>query len=575
MTSTATAHVADPLRALAKRINLAGPAALSLALASVVFLVGWKGVDQAAQFYRVFEFKTHGLVLLDARWYGGNFPLGYSVAFPALAGLVGPKLTAVVSAGAATWAFDRLIKAHLGTRPLGTWYFAISTLLPVAIGQWPYLAGEALGLLALLALTRNRRVVAALLGVASSLCSPLAAAFLAMVCLAWLVSSRSRRLALLATAVSAMAAVGVIGLAFPGTGPFPYPWESLAATEALCLIVLTPLARTTRAVRAGAVLYAVSSLLSFLVPNPLGGNAPRFAASVGVPLLACFVAPGPAWGRLGELELWRRLRPHVGQGRGRAVRWLALAVVVPFVAFQWAPSRVILSASADPSNQASFYAPLIARLDAIQARRGPVRVEIPPTLEHWESAYVAPYVSLARGWERQLDIADNPIFYVAHALTPYDYMSWLYGEGVSYVALPQAKLDYAAKAEAALLRSGRLHYLKKVWQDAHWTLWRVTGTPGLVSGPARLISLGSDHMTLAVSQPGEVVIRVRYSRFWRVSSGQACLSPAGQAGPSVIGPHGRVYSPPSQWMLLYALSKGLVQISSSVVPAASAATCAA
>ena len=46
-------------------------------------LLGWRGVDQAAQFYRVMEFKAHGLMLLDSGWYGGNFPLGYSVLSPA------------------------------------------------------------------------------------------------------------------------------------------------------------------------------------------------------------------------------------------------------------------------------------------------------------------------------------------------------------------------------------------------------------------------------------------------------------------------------------------------------------
>ena len=39
------------------------------------------------------------------------------------------------------------------------------------------------------------------------------------------------------------------------------------------------------------------------------------------------------------------------------------------------------------------------------------RLEIPATQNHWETAFVAPVVSLARGWERQVDIADNPMFY--------------------------------------------------------------------------------------------------------------------------------------------------------------------
>ena len=63
--------------------------------------------------------------------------------------------------------------------------------------------------------------------------------------------------------------------------------------------------RTTPAVRLGALLYAAASLFSFLVPNPLGGNAPRLAASIGVPLLACFLtAPGPALGAAAARPGW-------------------------------------------------------------------------------------------------------------------------------------------------------------------------------------------------------------------------------------------------------------------------------
>ncbi len=102
-------------------------------------LLGWRGVDQAAQFYRVMEFKTHGLMLWDSGWYGGNFPLGYSVLFPVIGAVLGIQVASVGAAVLATWAFDRVVTAYLGSRPLGTWYFAVSTLLPVAIGQLPFL----------------------------------------------------------------------------------------------------------------------------------------------------------------------------------------------------------------------------------------------------------------------------------------------------------------------------------------------------------------------------------------------------------------------------------------------------
>ena len=139
----------------------------------MVWLLGWRGVDQAAQFYRVMEFKAHGLMLLDAGWYGGNFPLGYSVLVPAIGAAGGhpggvrrgrrPGHVGVRPDGVASIS---------GSRPLGTWYFAISTVLPVAIGQLPFLWGEALGLAALVALQRGRRPLALLLGILAALCSP-------------------------------------------------------------------------------------------------------------------------------------------------------------------------------------------------------------------------------------------------------------------------------------------------------------------------------------------------------------------------------------------------------------------
>ncbi|MBV9659656.1 MAG: hypothetical protein JO337_00710 [Acidimicrobiales bacterium] len=534
------------------------PAALTLVIAAGGLLLGWTGVDQAAQTYRVVQFQLHGLMLWDSGWYAGNFPLGYSVLFPPVAAIFGLQVVAVASAVVATWSFDRVIRTYLGGRPLGTWYFAVSTLLPVTIGQWPFLAGEATGLLALVALQKRWRAAAVTLGVVSALFSPLAAAFLAMVCLAWAAYGSIRRRWIIATALVCMSVIVTLGMLFPGTGPFPFPWTGLVPTELLCLTALTPLVRTTPAVRLGALLYAAASLFSFLVPNPLGGNAPRLAASIGVPLLACFLtAPGPALGRLSSPRLLRWV------ARGREIllpsrwRYAAVLIVVPFAVWQWAPwDGVIKSPSGAPHTQARFYQPVIAELARVAPT--PVRLEIPPTLDHWEAAFVAPHVALARGWERQLDIADNPLFYNPGELTPAAYYAWLRAEGVTYVALPAAPLDYAAKAEGALLRSGLVTDLDLVWSTPQWQLWKVAGSPGLVSGPGTLTSLEPDHLTLQASEPGVLTVRVRYTKFWSVTSGTACI------GPSPVST-GTDKAPPYQWTQIDALAPGVIQLSASVL----------
>jgi hypothetical protein len=534
----------------------AAPALLTLVLAITVFVLGWEGVDQAAQTYRVLEFKAHGLMLWDSGWYGGNFPLGYSVLFPPVAAVLGLRVAAVASAVIATWTFDRVVRSHLGSRPLGTWYFAVSMMLPVAIGQWPFLAGEAVGLTALLVLQRGRRPLAIALGVLAALFSPLAAAFLAMGCVAWAAYGSGRRGWLIATSLVSLGVIAATSLLFPGAGPFPFPWTSLVVTELLCLTALTPFVQTTPQVRLGALLYGAASLFSFLVPNPLGGNAPRLAASIGVPLLACYLtAPGPALAKLSHPRLLELLAR--GRSLSLSTRWrvAAVVIVVPFALWQWAPGElVVTSPTAAPDTQAAFYQPLIAELTHVAPV--PVRVEIPPTRDHWEAAYVAPHIALARGWERQLDTADNPLFYTTGALTPQTYEAWLDSEGVSYVALPTGPLDYAAKGEAAILTSGQLTDLVQIWSTPDWRLWRVVGSPGLVSGPASLTSLEPDHLTVSVQAPGAILLRVRYTKFWTVTSGDACVTSA-----------------PSGWTSLLASAPGVVQLSTSVLHTSTSATC--
>ncbi len=585
-----------------RMIRAGGPALLAVLCGVVVLLLGWIGVDQAAQAYRVTEVRLHGLVLWDSGWYGGNLPLGYSVLFPVLGALVGVKTVALASAALAAWAFDRLVTRALGRRPLGSWYFAVSTALAVTIGQLPWLAGMALGLAALVALSAPagagvngwvpgqaamgwvRRsgwagpAGGVVLGVAATLCSPLAGAFLAMACLAWALSSSgfswrgvwsALTSAPVATAACALAVIGVSGVVFPGQGPFPFPWTSMLVTELLCGAVVVGVVRAPRVVRIGAALYAVSTLVSFVVPNPLGGNAPRLAAAVGVPLFACLVWPATGGARRAALRLGQAGRRRLGQagrttltqpGRrrlGRRAVWPTIAGFVALIAFavwQWAPGRSVTDASHDPSVQSSFYQPLLSELAAVSS--GPVRVEIPPTQEHWEAAYVAPHVSLARGWERQLDIKDNPIFYTDGALTAQTYAQWLVANGVTWVALPSAPLDYAGQAEGALLASGRVPNLAPVWSDATWRLWTVTNSPGLVSGPATLTSLQPDKLTLAVSQPSTVTVRVRYTSYWSASGVPSCVS-----------------SDSAGWTVVTAQQAGTVDLTASLIGSRQPASC--
>ena len=57
---------------------------------------------------------------------------------------------------------------------------------------------------------------------------------------------------------------------------------------------------------------------------------------------------------------------------------------------------------------------------------------------------------IARGWQRQLDIERNKLFYggVFNDLT---YATWLSENGVRYVALPDAPLDSSSHKEKELI----------------------------------------------------------------------------------------------------------------------------
>ncbi len=506
-----------------------GPALLAVALATIVALLHWKGVDQAAQSYRVLQVRTHGLALWDSGWYGGNYPLGYSVVFPVIGALVSLPVAGAGAAAGASWAFDRLLTSWLGRRPLGVWYFAASTILAVAIGQLPFLAGEALGLAGLVALTRQRRGVAVALMVAAACCSPLAAAFALLACTAWFWHRREQRLGIGMVAGAAVAVVAILGVLFPGTGPFPFPWGGLAFTLGACAVLGTSLVRSPPVLRLAAVLYAMASTASFLIANPLGGNAPRLAASVGVPILVC-LATAPAIRPNGgaSLTTFAATPAFLDPGRWSKRRWwhpsVTVVVLVILVAWQWGPGLgVVTSPANDPALAESYYQPVLRQI-ALRSS-GPVRVEIPPTREHWEAAWVAPYVSLARGWERQLDIADNPIFYKPGTLDPASYHRWLLANGVTWVALPATALDYAGTDEAGLLHAGEVGGLHLAWSNRHWKLWRVTATPGLVSGPATLQALAPDEVRLHFSRAGLATLRVRYSSFSTVAAGAACLRP--------------------------------------------------
>jgi hypothetical protein len=484
--------------------------ALAGAVALAYLALGPPSADLAAQYYRA----DLGLVLWDNGWYGGHHMPGYSILFPPLAAVLGPRLVGALSAVAAAWLFERLVRDLEGGRVAALW-FAVATATSLITGRLTFALGVAVGLAAVLAAARGRRGWACALAVLSSLASPVAGAFVALAAAAWwLDRPRWWPVALAACAVSPAVA---LALAFPEGGSFPFVgssfWPALAASIAVGLVV----PRDARVVRIGVALYVLAMVASFALRTPMGGNVVRLGALFAGPLLAALT--------------WRSNR--------RALALLAL----PLVYWQWiAPVDDWARASGDASVHERYYEGLLGFLATRSG--GPFRLEIPFTDNHSEARWVAPHVPLARGWERQVDRERNALFYDDRPITAQRYRRWLDDNAVRFVALADAPIDYSAAREAQLLRDG-LPYLREVWHDAHWRVFEVAGARPLARGAARATALEPQRVRLSADRAGAVDLRVRFTPYWRIAAGRGCVSqgPGGwtalrvdRPGPVVLEP---------------------------------------
>jgi hypothetical protein len=141
---------------------------------------------------------------------------------------------------------------------------------------------------------------------------------------------------------------------------------------------------------------------------------------------------------------------------------------------------------------------------------------------------------LARGWERQLDRYRNPLFYEESVpLTAQRYREWLDSNSVSYVALPDAKADYSAEREAALLRGSPPSYLTPVWSSDHWRLFAVSGAGTLVSPPAVMSAVSTDSVTLRVPSAGSYLVHVHFTPYWKLTP-EGCVSEAPEGWTNVL-----------------------------------------
>jgi len=492
-----------------------GVVAFTAALVALWLVVDPRTPDLAAQVYRVGLFKQIGFAVWDENWYAGHQLPGYSLLYPPLAALLGIRLLGAVCVLASSALFALLArKAYGSAARWGTAWFAVGAVGDVWSGRMTFALGVCLGLAAALAFARGWGARAAALALLCAAASPVAGALLGLAALTLSLTRRSPRPLLTLAAPAAALVLASVAL-FPEGGWEPYPILSFAATAAVVLGFLLALPRSARLLRVGAWVYLLACVACLAVRSPVGSNIERYGVLLAGPLLVCELVSRRAAGASGP-----RSAARLASGRA----WVAaLALCATAVWVVWGPVRETLAVAGSEATSAAYYAP-VERFLARAGAAEPVRVEVPLTRSHWEAALLAPHVSLARGWEKQMETRYDHVL-IGGALTAASYERWLHKQAVSYVALPDVALDPSSAREGRLIRGG-LPYLREVFASAHWRVYKVLAATPIASGPGRLVSLAHDSFALDARSPGSFLVRVHFTRYLTVVRGSGCVLPA-------------------------------------------------
>ncbi|MFK4150032.1 MFS transporter [Streptomyces sp. NPDC004065] len=477
--------------------------ALSLTAVSGLLHIVWffafanSGGDLAAQDAWAEFVGRHPDSAYNLAWYGGMHPVSYSVVSPYLMSVLGVRTTMMiagtVSAGLLTlvlirsrsvrnplWAalaglFGLLCNAVSGrvTFGLGT-MFALGAV--AAVFCWPYR-------------WRRKRwakaLVAAPLAALATMSSPVAGLFVGLVAVALFLQKRRPGAWALGLAPSAVVAVSAWLFPFSGTQPMTVFSVILPLLYAIFAFVLVP--REWRTVRITAGVYGLSVVLVWLISSQIGSNITRlpmlFAGVVLVAALPFTVPRSRKW--------YTAVVALLGFGV-----WLGVKTVDDIVH------------TTPAASWARELAPLVNELQEVGAEKG--RVEVVPARSHREASALAPYVNLARGWNRQADMERNPLFY-DDTLNSANYHEWLQRWAVHYVVLPKDEPDGdGGERERALVQRG-MPYLKQVWGDANWQLFAVTDPAPLAEPDAVVDRAEQGELTIEVRKAGRILIRIPYS----------------------------------------------------------------
>lgn len=512
-----------------------------VALLESVYLVwlGPLGVDIWAHTYYLSLLERGRLDLWNFRWYSGSYVfVGYGI-LPYLLALVltlkGVEFLSIALTVIAALEVGRRLQHRVGWA--GPVLVAVTFPLTTMSGALPYLCAVALCSLAFVAVLARRRVVFAGCVIAGVLCSALAIAFFGLILLALLISECAvvddvgklrRFIADMAHAslrfyvlvvLAALALFGLVDRAFPTGGRYPF-----FVSDLLMIIVISGLVVASlfvaplsldptlrRALLAGSVLYAASSLVLFFIPSPVGANLSRLS-EFGLPLLGLLMVGVTRKGS--QATRRRSIRP--------AAIFCLLALVV--VVVPWSFTSVdgpLFNPSAARTGRASYWSGATAYL-ASHLQSGQ-RVELVDPASHSGDYFLAHAgISLVRGWFRQDDFPLNETLY-SPTLSAVQYLHFLRTRAVSFVVLPGGPYDFSSQREAAIV-SQHPSGLRLVWRRGSVEVFAVRQTDPLISGGTVLVLHQS---TLTVRLVGRTthLIRINYSPYLVPSQG--CLERVG------------------------------------------------
>ncbi|WP_155058731.1 MFS transporter [Streptomyces blattellae] len=488
---------------LAVRERLLRHPVLSLTALSGALHVVWfftfanSGGDLAAQDAWAEFVGRHPDSAYNLAWYGGMHPVSYSAVSPYLMSLLGVRTTMMIagtiSAGLLTMILvrSRWVKNPLWAALAGVFAF----LCNAASGRVTFGLGTVFALAAVAVVFcwphrwRYKRwakaLCAAPLAALATLASPVAGLFVGLVAVALFLQKRRPGAWALGLAPTVVVAVSAWLFPFSGTQPMSFGSASLPLLYAVFVFAAVP--REWKTVRITAAVYGLSVLLAWLISSQIGSNITRLPMLfAGVALVAALPFTVP-----------------------RSRKWYALVVaIVGFNAWIGFKSVDDVVNTTPTASWARELAPLVNELQEVGAEKG--RVEVVPARSHREASALAPYVNLARGWNRQADMERNPLFY-DDTLNSANYYEWLRRWAVHFVVLPKGEADGdGGERERELVQRG-MPYLEQIWGDANWQLFRVTDPTPLAEPNAVVERIEQTELRMRVTAPGRILVRIPYS----------------------------------------------------------------